>query len=202
MDTTLKMNSIYQPQLAIGVKHIPTNIPFVQRFLDDKINEGAKVGTEAYSYPLTHPEYWEEGAPEFFNAINKFILSKGGIYIPLQRLEDFERIKAIEKNPALKVQREELRQKLLKACQKGGFRLEEDDPMWADHVSEYNALCNRILECSFMQQGVNPYDLRDHTLVELIQEYQPNLIIVGLHHLPPPMVKYPLMPIVALRGHS
>ena len=195
MDSALKMESAYQPKLAVGVKHVPANIPLVQRLLDDKITEGIKVGTEAYSHPLTHPEYWEKGAPEFFDAINDFVKSKGGFYVPLQRLEDFKRIKAIETDPALKGQREDLRQKLRKACQEGGFRLEEDDPMWADHMMEYYGLCNRILQPAFLQQGVNLAELRDDTLVELTRESQPDLIVVGWQHLPPLMVHYPQMPI-------
>lgn len=68
---------MYSPKLAIGVEHKIRAIEPVTKFLDDKVHEGTKVGTEAYSHPLTHiDDYWsmtDSEFPQFYNAIGDFV---------------------------------------------------------------------------------------------------------------------------------
>src|SRR3989344_6102507 len=84
----------YIPRLVIGIEHTKKAIEPVIHFLEDKVHEGTKVGTEAYDYPLTHQrDHWskmDSEFPEFYITSGDFVKSKRGLYIPLQRYDHFK----------------------------------------------------------------------------------------------------------------
>jgi len=114
---------MYSPSLAIGVRHIVKNIDPVKGLIDRRLNRGTKVGTEAWSYPLTHRDYMEPEAPDFFDGIAEYAISKGGVFIPLQKLDDFIAQRKLIDDPVFRAAFEELKNNLRTALERAGYDL-------------------------------------------------------------------------------
>ena len=193
---------MYQPKYVIGVNHSIRFIDPVLKFLEDKVSEGIRVGTEAYDHPLTHMDFWarmDSEFPQFYNAVGDFVKSRKALYVPLQKFLDFENYWRIHFDETFREEFERRRGRLADAFSEAGIRtgiispwdLVFDDQGAVSAEETYARLQRRLN----LKDGIDTYEDRDDTLVELTKEQEPEYIVVGWEHLPALLVEYPDMPI-------
>lgn len=193
---------MYQPKCAIGVSHSIRFIDPVLKFLEDKVYEGTKVGTEAYDHPLTRMDFlarMNSEFPQFYNAIGDFVKSRNALYIPLQKFDEFRNYWRIHFDDAFREEFERYRGRLVEAFSDVGIRTGVISP-WdlvfddqgAISAEEAYARLQRRLN---LRDGIDTYEDRDNTLVKLTKEQEPEYIVVGYGHLPALLVEYPETPI-------
>jgi len=199
--------SNYSPRLTIGVEHTKRAIEPVVKFLDDVVEEGTKIGTEAYVHPLTHMEdHWsrmDSEFPEFYNAIGDFVKSKGGLYIPLQEFRDFRNYYRHVFDEEFKAEIRSYEEKFRQALNGGGINTDPAispwDYMFNDDGVSVDSGVARIIRRLNLKQGIDTNEDRDNKLVKMTREHEPEYIIVGWNHVPALMVEYPNMEIKIIR---
>lgn len=193
---------MYQPKYAIGVNHSIKFIEPVIKFLDDKVHEGTKVGTEAYDHPLTHMDFWarmDSEFPQFYNSIGNFVKSRSGLYVPLQRFDDFRNYWRLYFDDDFRKEFERHKARLVAAISEAGIMsavvspwdLVFDDQGAVSAEETYQRLERRLN----LRQGIDTYEDRDNILIELTREHEPEYIVTGWNHLPALIIEYPEMPI-------
>lgn len=197
----------YLPKLVLGVEHTRKTIDPVISFLDDLIHDWIKVGTEAYDHPLTHIEdHWsrtESEFPEFYNSIGDFVKSRGGLYIPLQKFEDFRNAyrHILDEEYKEEVKRHE--RKLRESLRDGGVNSDPVFNAW-DYLLNEDAMrvddaMGRIMKRVNLKQGIDTYEDRDNRLINMTKENEPDYIIIGWNHVPALMVEFPDVKIKIIR---
>ncbi|MBI2148422.1 hypothetical protein HYU23_01985 [Candidatus Woesearchaeota archaeon] len=191
----------YKPKLALGVEHSLENLDRVKSRLENLIEPGTIVGTEAYSHPISYRSlYRPEGTAEFFDEISDFIVSKGGIFVPLQTYKDmshrrmlYDDLMAGDYFSLVKKLREGLRGKAIDA---NITDLDVAAEYMATHREHpIGIILSRLLKRLFLKYGYDLDESRDDSMIRLAKEKKPEIIVFGYIHIPSLMVEFPDMSI-------
>ena len=191
----------YKPKLSLGVEHSLKNIDRVKSRLENLIGQGTTVGTEAYSHPIGDKSiYNPEGTAEFFDEISNFIAQKGGIFTPLQTYKDMSHRRMLYNNPMAR-DYFSLVEKLREGLRGTAIDINITDlSIAALYMGKYKEhpvgiILSRLVKRLFLKYDCDLDESRDNSMIKLVREKKPEIIVFGYIHIIPLMVEFPDMPI-------
>lgn len=181
---------MYSPKVIIGATHVPENIQNVQRLLDGRIQKDTRVGSETHSYPVDR-RYMRPEFADFFDGIGDFVTSEGGIYIPLEKIEDEI---MLERNSLSDEQIEEAIDvgEILERSLKDAYKRQSLNLYGESYKHMVCELRNNTRRRMMRKYRFNMlYGLNDDTMLTLAKENEPEIIVVGGFHVPTFAVPFP-----------